>query len=148
MKLDYDSLRARKARLSRVFRSNFSRILILVFSLLLINFGLILLITLKSSFGWIYIGFSFPILMVSYWNRHELFPLPPEKPENFELMKHLAEKISKGLPQARIDFYEVNGKVYFGEITLFHFSGMTPFHPRSVDREWGNWIKLPSNKPE
>lgn len=83
MKLDYDSLRARKARLSRVFRSNFSRILILVFSLLLINFGLILLITLKSSFGWIYIGFSFPILMVSYWNKHELFPLPPEKPESF-----------------------------------------------------------------
>ena len=79
---------------------------------------------------------------------HPNAPVPPEKPENFELMKHLAEKISKGLPQARIDFYEVNGKVYFGEITLFHFSGMTPFHPRSVDREWGNWIKLPSNKPE
>jgi len=75
---------------------------------------------------------------------HPNSPEPPAKPKTFELMKSMAEKLSNGLPQARIDFYEVNGNVYFGEITLFHFSGMTPFQPNVVDREWGDWITLPT----
>lgn len=75
---------------------------------------------------------------------HPNAPQPPEKPENFELMVKFAEKLSKGLPEARIDFYEVNGKAYFGEITLFHFSGNVPFNPPEVDFEWGKWITLPN----
>lgn len=75
---------------------------------------------------------------------HPNSPEPPAKPETFEEMKSMAEKLSKGMPQARIDFYEVNGKAYFGEIKLSHFSGMTPFHPDSVDKEWGDWITLPN----
>ena len=34
-----------------------------------------------------------------------------------------------GIPQARIDLYNIYGKIYFGEITLFHWSGMKPFTP-------------------
>ncbi len=77
---------------------------------------------------------------------HPNSPVPPAKPETFEKMKSMAEKISQGIPQARIDFYEVNGKAYFGEITLSHFSGMTPFHPDSIDKEWGEWITLPNER--
>lgn len=77
---------------------------------------------------------------------HPNAPVIPEKPENFELMKQLAEKLAQGLPQLRVDFYEVNGKVYFGELTFSHFGATRPFKPSSVDYEWGSWITLPVKK--
>lgn len=70
----------------------------------------------------------------------------PEKPENFEDMKLLAEKLSTGIPQLRVDFYEVNGKVYFGELTFSHFSGMISFEPEEWDKTLGQWIQLPMDK--
>ncbi len=66
-----------------------------------------------------------------------------EKPAGFDKMKELASKLSKGLMQVRIDFYDINGKVYFGEITFFHWSGMKPFVPREWDYKFGSYIKLP-----
>ncbi len=74
---------------------------------------------------------------------HDTAPVPPEKPANFELMKTLAAKLSEGTPQLRVDFYEVEGKVYFGEMTFFHCSGMVPFHPEQWDRIFGDWVTLP-----
>ena len=70
----------------------------------------------------------------------------PHKPKNFELMKDLASKLSKGIPQVRVDLYEVNGKVYFGEMTFFHWSGMIPFEPEKWDYKFGSWINLPSKR--
>ena len=69
----------------------------------------------------------------------------PHKPETFEKMRALAEKLSVGIPQVRVDFYEVNGKAYFGEITLAHWSGMKPFVPEEWDYTFGSWIKLPES---
>jgi len=66
-----------------------------------------------------------------------------EKPQSFEEMKRLAAKLSKGLPQVRVDFYDVNGHVYFGELTFFHWSGMTPFNPIEWDKKFGEKIKIP-----
>lgn len=74
---------------------------------------------------------------------HDMAPVPPEKPVNFELMKELAAKLSQGTPQLRVDFYEVDGHVYFGEMTFFHCSGMAPFHPEKWDRIFGDWVTLP-----
>ena len=68
------------------------------------------------------------------------------KPRGFEKMKQLAAKLSKGLPEVRVDFYDVNGHVYFGEFTLFHFGGMVPFNPTEWDYKFGEWIKLPTTK--
>lgn len=79
---------------------------------------------------------------------HEMAPVPPEKPANFELMKTLAAKLSAGTPQLRVDFYEVNGKVYFGEMTFFHCSGMERFHPEEWDRIFGDWVDLPPRESE
>lgn len=67
-----------------------------------------------------------------------------EKPRGFEEMKALAAKLSKGIPQVRIDFYDINGKIYFGEITFFHWSGMKPFDPIEWDYKFGEWIHLPA----
>lgn len=79
---------------------------------------------------------------------HENAKISPQKPRNFEMMKRAAEKLSKGIPQVRVDFYETNDRVYFGEITLFHFSGMVPFRPESWDYYFGDMIQLPKMKRE
>lgn len=79
-------------------------------------------------------------------NGHPNADITPEKPICFEEMKLLASQLSEGLPEARIDFYEVDGCVYFGEITFFHWSGLKPFVPEEWDEIFGGWIKLPEQK--
>ncbi|HUN01333.1 MAG TPA: ATP-grasp fold amidoligase family protein [Niabella sp.] len=65
-----------------------------------------------------------------------------EKPKNYALMVELAGKLSKGLPHVRIDFYNIDGKILFGEYTFFHFAGIEPFQPQKWDYEFGSWIDL------
>lgn len=79
-----------------------------------------------------------------FTNGHPNANVLPKKPIQFELMKELAAKLSKNIPQVRIDFYEVGGNVYFGEITFFHWSGLTPFEPIEWDYTFGSWITLPN----
>lgn len=67
----------------------------------------------------------------------------PDKPSRFDEMKDIASKLSKGLPCVRVDLYEANGKVLFGELTFYHFGGIVPFEPREWDDLWGTWLKLP-----
>ena len=69
--------------------------------------------------------------------------LHEEKPVNYDLMIELAEKLSKDIPSVRIDFYEVNGNVYFGEITFFPASGFEKFDPDEWDYKIGELIVLP-----
>ena len=76
-------------------------------------------------------------------NGHPNSDKPVEKPQNFEKMKELSSVLSKGIPHVRVDFYEVNGKVKFGEMTFFHWSGLVPFEPEEWDHKIGSWIKLP-----
>ena len=76
-------------------------------------------------------------------NGHPNAEIPPEKPKNFEKMKELAGKLSEGIPHLRVDFYEVDGKIYFGELTFSHWSGMVPFEPEEWDKTFGDWIELP-----
>lgn len=67
-----------------------------------------------------------------------------QKPESFEEMVRIADKLSEGIPHVRVDFYEVNGRPYVGELTLSHFSGIVPFEPEEWDRRMGDWIVLPA----
>ena len=76
-------------------------------------------------------------------NGHPNADIFPEKPKNFELMKALSEKLSQNIPQLRVDFYEVNGQVYFGELTFSHWGGIVPFEPKEWDDLLGSWIDLP-----
>ncbi len=78
-------------------------------------------------------------------NGHPNAAVPPEKPVQFGLMRELAQKLSQGIPHVRVDLYEVNGRVYFGEMTFYHWSGMVPFDPPEWDRKLGSWIGLPEN---
>ena len=81
-----------------------------------------------------------------FTNGHPNAEQPPEKPLCFAEMRELAEKLSAGIPHLRVDFYEVNGKVYFGELTFSHWSGMTPFEPEEWDGKLGSWIDLKKEK--
>lgn len=65
-----------------------------------------------------------------------------EKPEEFETMIKVAKELSMGLPQVRVDLYSVNGKVYFGELTLYHGSGFEKFTPDEYGQEFGSYIDL------
>lgn len=67
---------------------------------------------------------------------------PLEKPVKFEEMKEIAAKLSKGMRHVRIDLYEVNGKIYFGEYTFFSGGGFQLFHPEEWERRMGDWIDL------
>lgn len=75
---------------------------------------------------------------------HPNAPKLPSKPRCFEEMKILASRLSEGYPQLRVDFYEVNGKVFFGELTFFHHTGMVEFEPEEWDKVFGSWITLPN----
>lgn len=66
-----------------------------------------------------------------------------KKPEGFEEMKQIAAKLSKEIPHVRVDLYNINGSIYFGELTFSHWSGMVPFVPEEWDYTFGSWIKLP-----
>lgn len=63
-------------------------------------------------------------------------------PDNFEEMKEVARTLSKGLKHVRIDLYNINGRIYFGEYTFYHYSGLMPFHPQKWDEIWGGWLDL------
>lgn len=75
-------------------------------------------------------------------NGHPNAAVPPSKPEHLDLMVKLAEILSTGIPTLRCDFYEVNGRVYFGELTFFHWGGFVPFDPDEWDYKLGSWIDL------
>ena len=68
----------------------------------------------------------------------------PEKPMRFDEMKRLSSELSKGIPQVRIDFYENNSGIYFGEMTFFHGGGFSEIHPKEWNLKMGDWIKLPN----
>lgn len=66
------------------------------------------------------------------------------KPVGYEKMVELAEILSENIPFVRVDFYEINGQIYFGELTFFPGSGFRKFNPEKWDYILGDWIKLPS----
>ncbi|QWC83867.1 hypothetical protein KLP28_09480 [Nocardioidaceae bacterium] len=68
----------------------------------------------------------------------------PPKPLAFDQMLMISEKLSAGHPHIRVDLYEIDGRVYFGELTFYHFAGFVPFCPPETDKEWGTWLDLPN----
>lgn len=69
-------------------------------------------------------------------------------PGCYDKMIEYAELLSENCPFMRVDFYEVEGKLYFGEITLYPGSGYEEFTPEKWDYILGDWLKLPSIKVE
>ena len=69
-------------------------------------------------------------------------------PRQIDRMFELSEKLSEGIPFLRVDFYEVNEKVYFGELTFFPSAGFGIFEPEEWDYKFGEWLTLPNKTIE
>lgn len=72
----------------------------------------------------------------------------PEKPENFEEMLRTAEALSEGFPHVRVDLYDPDGTVRFGELTFFNASGYMIYDPDQFDIDIGKKFTLPSGPAE
>lgn len=74
---------------------------------------------------------------------HENFEPDINKPENLSEMVEIAEVLSEDFPAVRVDLYNVNGKVYFGELTFYPWSGYVQFEPDDFDFMIGEKFVLP-----
>lgn len=67
------------------------------------------------------------------------------KPELLDKMLSLAEILAEPFPYVRVDWYDVDGKLYFGEMTFHHDGGNAPIIPENWDTKLGDLVKLPIN---
>ena len=74
---------------------------------------------------------------------HPNAPECPKMPKNFEKMKEYATILAEGTIHLRVDFYEVDGNLYFGELTFYQDSGFTNIQPLQWNKVLGDWIVLP-----
>lgn len=81
-------------------------------------------------------------------NGHPNSSVQIKKPKNFDKMIEIVEKLSAGIPHVRVDLYNVNGKIKFGEMTFYHWSGLVPFEPDKWDYKLGKMIELPKKRKE
>lgn len=70
----------------------------------------------------------------------------PAPPKSMEEMIRLAQLLSKSTPELRVDFYEINGKPFFGEMTFFDGGGFEKIVPEKWDRIFGDWVTLPQKR--
>ncbi|MCZ9874328.1 ATP-grasp fold amidoligase family protein [Brachyspira hyodysenteriae] len=87
------------------------------------------------------------------WNKlilkqnYQNFDYDLKKPEALNLMIDIAKKISKDFPYfIRIDFYQINEKIYFSEYTFYSDAGIAKFEPEEWDIKLGNIMTIPKNK--
>ena len=63
-------------------------------------------------------------------------------PDGVKRMFELAKVLTRDFKHCRADFYDINGRVYFGELTFSHFSGMAPIEPFEWDKKFGSWLNV------
>lgn len=66
----------------------------------------------------------------------------PSAPSCLEEMRAAAERLSRGIPFVRVDFYDVDGAPRFGEMTFYPGAGFEEFTPEEWDKRFGSWINL------
>lgn len=64
------------------------------------------------------------------------------KPENFDKMMEISRELSKDFPHVRVDLYNIDGVILFGELTFFHLSGLVKFKDENLELEMGSWLDL------
>jgi O-antigen ligase len=84
------------------------------------------------------------IPVTSYYPTHPEIEIP--KPVCLEQMLSLSRVLAKGFLHLRVDFYVVEDRIYFGELTFYHGSGFKGMDPESFEEVMGSWLKLPHMK--
>ena len=93
-----------------------------------------------------YTYFDMEYNVLPFYNSGPHADRPIPKPGTFDEMKRLAEFLSADMAHLRVDLYEVEGKVYFGELTFYDSSGMAFFDPPEWDEKIGSWLTLPEKE--
>lgn len=93
-----------------------------------------------------YTYFDMDFNMLPFYNSGPHSKTPLEKPKSYELMKKISETLSRNMAHVRVDLYDIDGKVYFGELTFYDSSGMAPYDPPEWDETIGSWIELPTKE--
>lgn len=70
----------------------------------------------------------------------------PAKPINYDEMIRIAERLSYGINNVRVDLYNIDGKIYFSEMTFYHNGGMVCFEPYEMDKKLGDFFVLKKYK--
>ena len=68
------------------------------------------------------------------------------KPKNFDKMIEYAEVLSQLFPHCRVDLYNIDGKIFFGELTFYHGGATQKIEPKEWEKRLGDWIDLNSEK--
>ena len=68
----------------------------------------------------------------------------PVKPKNYDKMIEICRILSKDFPHVRVDLYNIDGKIYFGELTFYHDAALVSFDPKSYDLEFGKYFDIES----
>lgn len=72
------------------------------------------------------------------------YPKEYDRPKCLEELITMSEKLSEGIPYLRVDWYDVNGELLFGELTFYTWGGTCIFEPKSFNKTLGDWITLPN----
>ena len=74
------------------------------------------------------------------YSDHDTFAIAPTLPDNINEMIMIAETLSEDFPYARVDLYNIKGKIFFGEITFYPWSGYVQFTPDQFDYQLGSFF--------
>ena len=77
---------------------------------------------------------------------YKRFERNPKKPENFDKIIQFSKILSQNIPHVRVDWYDIDGKIYFGELTFYTCSGYIPFETEEMDNRIGDLLILPHKK--
>ena len=77
--------------------------------------------------------------LINGWKKADVIP---ERPSNFDEMLRLAEELSAPFPFVRCDLYNIDGKIYFSEMTFTPAKGTLILDEDSVDFEMGKWLDI------
>lgn len=86
------------------------------------------------------------------WNRQEWYAFYKptnkkiERPKQMDDIIEFSERLSKDIPQVRVDWYIIDGVVYFGEMTFYTWSGFIHYTPEKWNKIMGDWLMLPNRK--
>ena len=81
---------------------------------------------------------------IQAWNQRSYgnFKGVVDKPRNFDIMIEIVKKLSRGFSHVRVDLYNVDGKIYFGEMTFTNGSGFEEISPIEADLMLGDLWKI------
>ncbi|MCM1139121.1 MAG: glycosyl transferase [Ruminococcus flavefaciens] len=95
-----------------------------------------------SGVKYFYFDKDWKLLKINTYSKYATTDFTLPKPHNFKKMIELASILSRGFPFVRVDLYNVNGNIYFGEFTFFHDAGFCKNLLPEAENRFGKLLKI------